>query len=85
MRIAGLRLIHSYLTNRRQRTKINMSYSPWEEIVFGLPQGFILGSLLFNIFLCNLFFIMKETDFSSYADDNTPYRTADTIEEELNY
>ena len=85
MRIAGLRLIHSYLTNRRQRTKINMSYSPWEEIVFGLPQGSILGSLLFNIFLCNLFFIMKETDFSSYADDNTPYRTADTIEEELNY
>ena len=62
-----------------------MSYSPWEEIVFGLPQGSILESLLFNIFLCNLFFIMKETDFSSYADDNTPYRTADTIEEELNY
>ena len=60
-----------------------MSYSPWEEIVFGLPQGSILGPLLFNIFLCNLFFIMKETDFSSYADDNTPYRTADTIEEEL--
>ena len=85
MRIAGLRLIHSYLTDRRQRTKINMSYSPWEEIVFGLPQGSILGPLLFNIFLCNLFFIMKETDFSSYADDNTPYRTADTIEEELNY
>ena len=37
--------------------------------------------LLFNIFLFNVFPIMKETDFSSYADDNTPYRTADTIDE----
>ena len=37
--IALLRLIHSYLTNRRQRTKISMSYSSWEDIVFGVPQG----------------------------------------------
>ena len=78
--IAALRLIHSYVTNRWQRTKINMSYSSGEEIIFGVPQGSILGPLLFKIFLCDLFFIIKETDFSSYADDNTPYRTADTIE-----
>ena len=58
-----------------------MSYSSWEEIVFQLPQGSILGPLLFNIFLCDLFFITKETDFSSYADGKTPYRTAVTIEE----
>ena len=58
-----------------------MSYSSLEEIVFRVPHGSILGPLLFHIFLCDLFFIMKDTDFSSYADDNTPYRTADTIEE----
>ena len=63
--IEALRLIHSYLTNRKQATKVNLSYSPWEEILFGLPRGSILGPLLFNIFLCDLFFIMNETDFAS--------------------
>ena len=38
-------------------------------------------NLLINIFLCDPFFVMNETDFWSYADDNTPYRTADTIDE----
>ena len=33
-----------------------------------------------NIFLCDLFFIMNETDFASYGDDNTPYRTANTTD-----
>ena len=58
---SALRLILSYLTNRKQRTKVNSSYSSWEEILFGVPQGSILGFLLFNIFLCDMFFTMKDT------------------------
>ena len=77
----ALRFIHSYLTNRKQRTKVNSSYSSWEEILFGVPQGSILGPLLFNIFLCDMFFAMKDIDFASYADDNTPYVSSDSIED----
>ena len=76
----ALRLVHSYLTNRKLRTKINTKYSSSEEILFGVPQESILGPLLSNIFLCDLFFIMNKTEFASYADDNTPYTSGQNID-----
>ena len=79
--IPALRLVYSYLKNRKQRTKINSAYSSWEEILFGVPQGSIQGPLLYNISLCDLFYMMNDTDFASYADDNTCYVSVDTIDE----
>ena len=73
--------VHNYLKNRMQRTKINSEYSHWEEILFGVPQGSILGSLIFNIFLCDLFLIMENIDIASYGDGNTPYTTGNSMEE----
>ena len=59
--LLALRLVHSYLTNRKLRTRVNGDYSFWEDILFGVPQGSILRPLLFNVFLCGLFLILKKT------------------------
>ena len=65
-------MIQDYLLNQKQRTKIGSSYSTWEKIISGVPQGSILGRLLFNIFLIDLFLEHEGYCFTNYADDTTP-------------
>ena len=79
--LPALRLVQSYLSNRKQRTKINSEFSSWEETLFGVPQGSVLGPLLFNIFLRNLFFIINDVVFGSYAHGNTPFFVGDDVNE----
>ena len=69
----SLRIMESFLSNRQQRTKINSAFSRYSEIIYGVPQGSILGPLFFNVYICDIFFDIIECDIASYADDNTPY------------
>ena len=77
--LIALNRIHSYL--RKQRTKINQSNSSWEDIFFGVPQGSILGPILFNIVLSDLFLINDDVDIAIYADDNTICKEHENIDD----
>ena len=66
----ALLYILSYLKGRKQSTRINNIYSLFELILSGVPQSSILGQILFNIFLNDLFYFIKPTSLHNYADDN---------------
>ena len=51
-------------------------YGSWEAILSRVPQCSIF---LFNIFMCDMFLILKTTYFTNYADDNTPFAARDNI------
>ena len=74
------KFLFDYLTNRKQRTKIGQVYSSWDKITSGVPQGSILRPLIFNIDLIDIFYILSNYDIASYADDNTPDVTCETMQ-----
>ena len=53
--------------------KVNGSFSSWQESIKSVPQGSVLGPLLFNLFINDLFFLVEETEICNYADDTTIY------------
>ena len=75
----GLLLTSNYLS-RRQQTKIGSSYSSWYDIIRGVLQGFLLGPLLFNIFINDLFLFIRKSGVCNFADDNTLYSFEKNIE-----
>ena len=67
----ALVLIYSYLKRRKQSVRINNTYSSFQTILSGVPQGSVLGPILFNVYLNDLFLFIKQATLYNYADDNT--------------
>ena len=79
----ALKLMLSYLSGRKQCVKIRNSFSLLKLILSGVPQGSILGPLLFNIFMNDAFFLLG-SDLHNVADDNTVTAVAETIQGLIN-
>ena len=82
-----LKLLKNYLKNRKQCTIANGVTSPFADIVCGVPQGSILGPLLFIIYMNDIQSSCKNSRYLLYADDtvifNTKEITQATIEIQL--
>ena len=72
---SSLKLKDCYLSNRKQRVKVNNRYSSWSEMLFGIRQGSISGPFLFNVF-----YLLEDLDVTNYADDFTPYCAGKSVE-----
>ena len=70
----------SYLTNRWQRTKINTSFCSWNMIECGRSTGSVLGPLLFNIYINDLFWVGEQTDLCGWAEDTSLHACDKSLE-----
>ena len=77
----SLKFFHSYLSGRFQKVKVGSTFSKLLKLALGVPQGSILGPLLFNIFINELFLFIENTDVCNFADDNTLYSCGHSLDE----
>ena len=75
----ALRYVYSYLSNRKQCVRINNTYSSYQKIISGVPQGSILGPIFFNLSINDLFFIVSNVSLHNFANDNTLSAFDETI------
>ena len=75
----AVEFFRSYLSNRWQCCKINNTLGDWRKIIAGAPQGYMLGPLLFNIFL-NIFFFLKDSNLGNYVYNSTLYSYNENLE-----
>ena len=79
----SVHLLKSYLSGRKQRVKLGNTHSSWLDITKGVPQGSIMGPILFNLFMNDIYLCITDCELYNYADDNTIVSKRKTKEDML--
>ena len=69
-----------FLTVRKQKIEFNGSFSSWREIIHVVPQGSILGLLLFNIYINSLFLFSANFEIVNYRADYSIFKFSESVE-----
>ena len=76
-----MKWFESYLQGRKQKTIANGCHSDWESVSFGVPQGSILGPILFIIYVNDLSLLNMSCKILQYADDTVLYTSGNNLED----